>query len=80
MDKVELGYLDWIKKVNEGLTLALRDMADNRSLQESHITIMRALYPVWNNGELVLYKNIHKEPNVVAEQKGLFNDKMTDKS
>ena len=72
-DKEEVSFLEWIVKVNEGLTIALVEMKDKRYPREQHIEILKHLYPVYYDGCLPYYKE-KKVKETEVEQKGLFSD------
>ena len=81
MDKVELTPLEWYVKVNEALTLALRDIRNDTYPQESHLTVMESIFPVYYNGELSPTKDINVTEKQIVEQGTLFSsDNTTDSS
>jgi len=81
MEKVELTPLEWYVKVNEALTLALRDIRNDTYPQESHLTVMESIFPVYYNGELSLTKDINVTEKQILEQGTLFSsDNTTDSS
>lgn len=78
MDKTELTPIEWYAKVNESLTLALRDVRDGRFPSEKHLTVMEALFPVYHNGELPMYKSLTTTTGQIVSQGGLFADSITE--
>ena len=77
MAEVELTPLEWIAKVNEHLTLTLRSIRDGVDLQEHHIETIRALYSVYSDGGLILYKKETQTTNDIILQGGLFSSDNT---
>jgi len=81
MEKIELTPLEWYVKVNEALTLALRDIRNDTYPQESHLAVMESIFPVYYNGELSLTKDINVTEKQILEQGTLFSpDNPTDSS
>ena len=78
MDKVELTPLEWYAKVNEALTIAFRDINNEIYPQEQHIEVMRALYYIYDNGSLPIYKNGSQTTNDIISQGMLFGDNTSD--
>jgi len=77
MEKVELTPLEWYVKVNEALTLALRDIRNDTYPQERHLTVMESIFPVYYNGELSLTKDINVTEKQILEQGTLFSSDNT---
>jgi len=73
MGKVELTPLEWIAKVNEYLTLAMRNMKNGIDLQEHHRETIRALHSVYFDGGLILYKKETQTTNDIISQGMLFS-------
>ena len=73
MEKVELTPLEWYAKVNEALTLALRDIRNEVYPKEKHLDIMQAIYPIYFNGELTLHKDVNMTRSQILEQGTLFS-------
>ena len=73
MEKVELSPLEWCAKVNESLTLAFRDIHNEITPQEKHIEVMKSLMSVYNNGDLMLYKDKSRAKEEILSQGTLFD-------
>lgn len=80
MDKVELSALEWYARVNEQLTLTFINMRNGIEPSENQLGVIKALYGVYYNGELPLYKNVNTTREEILSQGNLFDtDKETGK-
>jgi len=78
MFEEELGFLDWVKKVNERCTLIQLNMIDKKDISEDDYFLLQVLHKVWDNGELPFYQKRVEITDEKAEQPIFGDTSMTE--
>ena len=74
----ELGFWDWVAKVNERLTFLRLNVMDHRDVSETDYDLLKALFKIHHNGEFPLYKTATDIPVQTVSQINLFSDITSD--
>ena len=74
----ELGFPDWLKKVNERITLLQLNMVDKKDITEDDYFLLEVMYRVHWQGFLPFYRATLPMDDEKAEQTGLFADNVTE--
>lgn len=77
--ETELDYLEWLKLVNQKLTLAILKISDHTDISEEDYELLRVQHKLWYNGEYPLYRQKGIVSEETAVQTGLFAPDVAEK-
>jgi len=69
----ELGFLDWVAKMNEKITFVLLNLKEHREITEDDYSLMKMWFGRWRCGEHPLYQAKMEGTVETVVQQGLFS-------
>lgn len=78
MCEQELQYWDWLAKVTEKLTFIRLKVGDRKDIGEEDYNLLRELFPVWYNGNFLIYQTKMEGLPITATQSTIFDAVLSD--
>jgi hypothetical protein len=80
MCEIEVDYWQWCARVTEKLTFMRLKVADRKDISDEDYSLLKALYPVWYNGNYPIYQTKMEGTAVSITQASLFDSIPSDTS
>ena len=77
-EEVELGFRDWVSRVNERLTLILLNIKEKRDLTEADRDVLESFLGIYREGIMPFYQNKLKLDVQNITETGLFDTSTSD--